>query len=97
MDKSAKRRRRREKIKEYVEARSKSPVAGTLYALIYGPFGCIYTNPKATFIAVLVAITLGMVYWPLIFVVWLGCVVMAPFQVRAYNAKIRRNARYVVM
>lgn len=89
--------RRREKIKDYVAANSKSPFIGVLYALLYGPFGCIYTNPKATLVAVFVAVGLGLVYWPLIAVVWLGCVVMAPFQVRAYNARIRRSARYVVM
>ena len=68
-----------------------------VYALFYGPFGCLYTNPKSTLIALLVAFCLGLVYWPLIALVWLGCVVMAPYQVRTYNAWVRRGARYNVV
>ena len=87
---------RREKIQSYVEAHSKSPTAGVIYALIYGPFGCIYTNPWSTVIALLVALGLGLIYWPLIALVWVGCMVMAPFQVRAYDTRVRRPARYNV-
>ena len=52
--------RRRETIKDYVDA-----------------------NSKSTLIALLVALCLGLVYWPLIALVWLGCVLLAPYQVRA--------------
>ena len=88
---------RRQRINEYIDAHRKSPVAGAVYALIYGPFGCLYTNPASTVIALIVAFGLGLIYWPLVALVWVGCVIMAPFQVRAYNAKIRRSARHVVM
>lgn len=88
--------RRRQKIKDYVDVSSKSTTVGVIYALVFGPFGCIYTNPTSTVIALIVAIGLGLIYWPLIGLVWLGCVVMAPFQVRAFNAKLRRSARYSV-
>ena len=91
------RSRRREKINDYIDAASKSPVAGAVYALIYGPLGCIYSAPWSAAIGLLIAVALGFVYWPLIAVVWIGCVILAPFQVRAYNARIRRRARYVVM
>ena len=88
--------RRREKLDDFIDANSKSTTAGVLYALFYGPFGCFYTNPRNTVIALFVAIALGLIYWPLIALVWIACVVMAPFQVRAYNARVRRGARYYV-
>ena len=89
-------RLRREKIKDFIDANSKSPTTGVICAFFYGPFGCIYTNPWNTVIALLVAIALGLIYWPLIALVWIGCVFMAPFQVRAYNARVRRGARFYV-
>ncbi|MCG6966253.1 MAG: hypothetical protein LJE59_07070 [Chromatiaceae bacterium] len=91
------RQRRREKIADYVDANSKSPVAGAVYALLYGPLGCIYANPEIAVLAVVVTVFLGLIYWPLIGLAWVACVVMAPFQVRAYNARVRRSARYFVM
>jgi hypothetical protein len=94
---SPERSQRREKIKDYIDANRKSPAAGMLYALVFGPFGCIYTNPKSTLLALLVGVAAGLIYLPLIAVVWLACVATAPFQVRAYNNKIRRSARYVVL
>ena len=87
---------RREKIRDFVDANSKSQITGAIYTLIYGPLGFLYSNPKLALLTLLVAIGLGIVYWPLIGVVWIACVILAPFQVRAYNAKIRRNARYIV-
>lgn len=90
------RSRRKEKIRDYVDANSKSKWMAVIYALIYGPFGCIYTNPKSTVIALVVAASLAVIYWPLIGLVWLACVIVAPFQVKAYNAKIRRSARFLV-
>lgn len=92
----ARKSRRREKIEDYIDANSKSPTAGVLYALFYGPFGCLYTNPRNTVIALFVAVGLGLIYWPLIALVWVSCMVMAPFQVQAYNAKVRRGAEYFV-
>lgn len=97
MDKDARDNSRRKRIQEYVDAHRKSPTAGAVYALIYGPFGCIYTNPKSTVIALVVGVALGLVYLPLIAVVWLACVAMAPYQVRAYNARVRRGARHLVL
>ena len=88
--------RRREKIRDYIDASSKSTTAGVIYTLIFGPFGCMYTNPWSTVIALFVAVGLGLIYWPLIALVWLGCVVMAPFQVRAFNTRVRRSADYYV-
>ncbi|MCB1798565.1 MAG: hypothetical protein KDI67_06755 [Gammaproteobacteria bacterium] len=88
---------RKERISEYVKASSKSPVAAVIYSLIYGPFGCIYTDPKSTVIALLAAVALGLVYWPLIAVVWVACVIVAPFQVKKYNARLKREARYTVV
>jgi hypothetical protein len=88
--------RRREKIKDYIDASRKSPVAGVIYALFFGPFGCSYTNPWSTVIALVVAIGLGLIYWPLIALVWVGCMILAPFQVRTYNQRLRRSARYHV-
>ena len=41
---------RREKIEDYIDAHSKSPVAGVIYALFYGPFGLLYANPRGTVI-----------------------------------------------
>jgi hypothetical protein len=93
----AERVRRRQKIEDYIDASRKSPVAGAIYALVYGPLGCIYASPKSAFIALLAAVALGLIYWPLIGLVWLGCVVIAPYQVRAYNARVRRSARYHVI
>ena len=87
---------RQQRITEYVKASSKSPVTAVIYSLIYGPFGCLYTNPKSTVIAVIAAVALGLVYWPLIAVVWVTCVLVAPFQVKAYNAKLKREARFTV-
>ena len=89
-------KRRREKIKDYIEASSKSPLVGVIYALVFGPFGCIYTNPWSTLIGVFIAICLGLIYWPLIALVWVGCMIMAPFQVRFYNRRVRRRAHYYV-
>lgn len=89
-------KQRRQKIKKYIDVNSKSPVAGVVYALFYGPLGCIYTYPRNALIALFIAICLWLVYWPLIALVWLGCVVLAPSQVRAYNARVRRGARYHV-
>ena len=60
------RRRRREKIQDYINASRKSPVAGVIYTLLFGPFGCICTNPWATLIALFIAVGLGLIYWPLI-------------------------------
>lgn len=97
MEMDSRRNSRRQRISEYIDAHRKSPVAGTVYALIYGPFGCIYTNPSSAVIALLVALALGLIHWPLIGLVWVACVIMAPYQVRAYNAKVRRSARHVVM
>ncbi|MDJ0741123.1 MAG: hypothetical protein QNJ91_15515 [Gammaproteobacteria bacterium] len=94
---SSNRTSRREKIRDYIDANRKSPALGSLYALIFGPFGCIYTDPKVTVIGVLAAIAAGLIYWPLIAAVWLSCVLLAPFRVRAYNQRVRRNARYVVL
>ena len=91
------RKRRRQKIKKYIEVNSKSPVAGVAYAFFYGPLGCIYTHPQNALIALFMAVCLGLIYWPLIALVWLGCVIIAPFQVRAYNARVRRGARYHVI
>lgn len=88
--------RRREKIQDYIDASSKSPVVGVICALAFGPFGCIYTNPWNTVIALVIAIGLGLIYWPLIGLVWVGCMIMVPFQVRTYNDKVRRAARYYV-
>ena len=34
---------RKEKIKDYIDASSKSPTLGVLYTFFFGPFGCIYT------------------------------------------------------
>lgn len=90
------RERRRQRIKKYVGVNSKSAVAGVLYALFYGPIGCIYTQPRNALIALFIAACLGLIYWPLIALVWLGCVIIAPSQVRAYNARVRRGARYHV-
>jgi hypothetical protein len=90
------RHRRREKVREYIDANRKSPVAGAIFALIWGPFGCIYSNPMSTVFALLAALALGLIYWPLIGLVWIACVVLAPFQVRTYNARMRRGARYNV-
>ena len=56
----------------------------------------LYTNPWNTLIGLFIAIGLGLIYWPLIGLVWIACMVMAPFQVRAFNAKVRRTARYFV-
>ena len=89
-------KQRRQKIKKYIDVNSKSPVAGVVYALFYGPLGCIYTYPRNALIALLVTVCLGLIYWPLIALVWLGCVVLAPSQVRAHNARVRRGARYHV-
>ncbi len=90
------RKRRRQKIKKHIDVNSKSPVAGVIYALFYGPLGCIYTYPRNAFVALLIAVCLGLIYWPLIALVWLGCVIIAPYQVRAYNSRVRRGARYHV-
>ena len=68
-----------------------------MYVLVYGPLGCIYTYPRSAVVALLAAIALGLVYWPLIGLVWIGCAILAPFQVRAYNAHVRRGARYNVI
>ena len=87
---------RQERIREYVKASSKSPVTAVIYSLIYGPLGCLYTNPKSTVIALIAAVALGLVYRPLIAVVWVTCVLVAPFQVKAYNAKLKREARFTV-
>ena len=87
---------RREKIRDYVDANSKNPMTGAIYALIYGPLGFIYSNPKLAITSAFIAVALGVVYWPLIGVFWVACVAVAPSQVRAYNAKIRRSARYIV-
>ncbi len=87
---------RRERIRDFVDANSKSPVTGAIYTLIYGPLGLIYSNPKLAVLALFVAIALGFVYWPLLGVFWIACIVLAPLQVKAYNAKIRRSARYIV-
>ena len=86
---------RQEKIRDFVNANSKSPITGAIYTLVYGPLGFIYSNPKLAVLALLIAIVLGVVYWPLIGVLSIMCVVLAPFQVRAYNAKISRSARYI--
>ena len=88
--------RRKEKIEDYIDASSKSPAIGVLSALIFGPLGCLYASPWSSLVALFVAVCLGLVYWPLIGLVWLGCMVMAPFQVRAFNARVRRTARYYV-
>jgi hypothetical protein len=90
------RRRRNEKLNELTAAHSKSTTAAVLYTLFYGPLGCLYTNPTSTAIALLICGMLAVLYWPAIAVVWLTCVAMAPFQVKAYNRKVRRNARYLV-
>jgi hypothetical protein len=95
MEDTAKSRRRR-KIKDYIDATSKSPTAGVIYALVFGPFGCAYANPWSTVVALFLAVAVGLIFWPLIALVWIGCVVVAPFQVRAYNHKVRRGARYHV-
>lgn len=91
------RSRRRQRIEDYIDAHRKSPVAGAVYALVFGPLGCIYSSPKSTFFALIAAVALGLTYPPLIAVVWLACVLMAPSQVRAYNARVRRSARHFVM
>ena len=88
---------RQERIREYVKASSKSPVTAVIYSLIYGPFGCLYTDPKSTVIALMVAVALGLVYWPLIAVVWVACVLVAPFQLRPYNPKLKRACKYTVI
>jgi hypothetical protein len=95
MDKNNK-QERRQKVRDFIDANSKSPLAGAIYALIYGPFGLVYVNPKLAITALLCAVALGFVYWPLIGLLWLACVVAAPYQVRTYNSRIRRSARYLV-
>lgn len=95
MDEKA-RERRRARIRDYIDANRKSPVTAVICTVIYGPLGCIYTDPKSAVIALLVAVALGLVYWPLVGLVWVGCIIAAPFQVRVYNAKIQRLAHYVV-
>ena len=87
---------RRKKIRDFIDANSKSPFTGAIYTLIYGPLGLIYSNPKLAVMALFVAIALGVVYWPLLGVLWVICIALAPSQVKAYNAKIRRSARYIV-
>ena len=94
---SEKKKKRRERVRDFIDANCKSPLLGALYALVFGPFGLIYTRPSNTLIALLLAVGAGMVYWPLVGLVWLGGVVVAPFQVRAYNSRIRRSARYFVV
>ncbi len=91
-----KRSERRQKIRDFIDANSKSQTTGALYALIYGPFGLLYSNPKLAFLFLVAAIGLGFVYWPLIGLLWLICLILAPFQVRRYNRKIRRSARFLV-
>ena len=48
-------------------------------------------------LALIATIALGLVYWPLIALVWIGCAILAPFHVRSYNARVRRGARYNVI
>lgn len=96
-NRSERRRQRRKKIKEYIDAHHKSPFVGSLYALVFGPLGCLYTFPKNAVFGLLAAAAVGLIYWPLIGLVWLGCVVAAPFQVRDYNRRIRRGARHYVL
>lgn len=97
MSSSERRRQRREKISDYVDANRKSPLVGSVYALIFGPLGCIYTDPRNSLFGVLAAMFVGLIYWPLIAIVWLACIFMAPFQVKAYNERVRRSARHLVI
>lgn len=87
---------RRRKVRDFIDANSKSPVTGAFWALIHGPIGLLYANPASALVALLLAIAAGLVYWPLIGAIWLACVVIAPYQVRSYNARVRRNARFLV-
>ena len=85
------------KIERFIAVSSKSTALALLYATVFGPFGCVYTDPRAAVVAIFVAVALGIVYLPLIGLVWIGCILMAPLQVRAYNAQMRRRARYLVV
>lgn len=87
---------RRRKIRDFIDANRKSPMTGIVYALFYGPFGLIYSNPRLAIVALLLGVAAGLIYWPLVAVVWVGCVVIAPYQVRSYNSRVRRRARYLV-
>ena len=90
------RQQRRQKVRDFIDANSKSPTTGAIYALIYGPLGLIYVSPKLAMGALFVATALGLVYWPLIGLPWLACVVAASYQVRTRDTRIRRSARYMV-
>ncbi len=87
----------RQKIERFIAASSKSTTLALVYATVYGPFGCFYTDPRGAVVAIFLAVALGIVYLPLIALVWIGCILMAPLQVRAYNAQVRRRARYLVV
>ncbi len=52
--------RRRQKIKDYIDTTSKSPVAGVIYALFSGPFGCAYANPRSTVVTLYLAVAVGL-------------------------------------
>ena len=69
--------RRSEKIRDYIDANRKSPLVGSLYALVFGPLGCIYTGPKSSVIGVFAAIALGLIYWPLIVLAIVGVAMVA--------------------
>ena len=86
--------RGREKIQDSIDASRKGPVAGVIHTLFFGPFGCIYTSPWSAVIALFIVVALGLIYWPLIALMWVACMILAPLQVLNYNPCLRRSARY---
>jgi hypothetical protein len=67
-----------------------------LLAVLFGPLGCLYVSPRLAIPALVLAGALGYLYWPAVVVVWLACVVYAPFKARALNRRLRRRGRWAV-
>lgn len=82
---------REARIDAYVEANKKSPILALGLAILLGPIGYLYTSVLSGAIAILLTIaTVGIPH--LTIVIWLACVVAAPFETASVNKKLRIKA-----
>lgn len=83
---------REERIDAYVDAEKKSPTAAFLLALLIGPLGYLYVSVGSGLSAILLAIGLALLHPGLVVIVWLMCVIAAPFEIVSRNKKLRAKA-----
>lgn len=89
IDKAAEREAR---IQAYVKENSKSPLLGFLLAILIGPIGYLYVSTTGGVVAILLAVVFALMWFPLVFLVWIVCILAAPIEAMDQNKKLRVKA-----